>query len=157
MRLSSALRSVAPVAAVLTALLMTSACGDVEVTSDSKKSDSSQDKSAAPDPSAAVDTSVANGNWLLGMQSAGGEDAETATTVYITYNPSTGQATAHKMPGVKAGSADSQQAALLVSTDRHWAIPDTEISHGEENSGQLKVYSLTNGAHQGHRHPRPQR
>jgi hypothetical protein len=146
MRLSTSWRSAAPVVAVLAAVLMTSASGDVEVTPDSKKADSDQEKSASPDPSAAVDTSAANGNWLLAMQSAGGADAETATTVYVTYNPSTGQATAHKMPGVKAGSADSQLAALLVSTDRKWAIPDTEISHGEEGSGQLKVYSLTNGS-----------
>jgi hypothetical protein len=144
MRLSSAMRSAAPVAVVLAALLTTAACGNVGVTSDSTKADSDNAKSASPDPSAAVDTSVANGNWLLAMQSAGGADAETATTVYITYNPATGQAKARTMPGVKAGSADSQLAALLVSTDRKWAIPDTEISHGEESSGQLKIYSLTN-------------
>jgi hypothetical protein len=79
------------------------------------------------------------------MQSAGGVDAETATTVYVTFNPATGQATARKLPGVRAGSASPDQAALLVSTDRKWAILDTEISQADESSGKLKVYSLTTG------------
>ncbi len=138
------MRSAAPVAAVLAALLMTSACGDVEVTSDSKKSDPKADKTQSPAP-AAVDTGAANGNWLLGMQSAGGDDAETATTVYVTFNPATGQATARKLPGVKGGSASPEQAALLVSSDRKWAILDTEISGADESSGKLKVYSLATG------------
>jgi hypothetical protein len=144
MRRTRVMRSAAPVAAVLTALLMTSACGDVKVTTDTKKSDADQDQTASPTPSA-VDTSAANGNWLLGMQSAGGVDAETATTVYVTFNPATGQATARRLPGVDAGSASPEQAALLVSTDRKWAILDTGISHADESSGKLKVYSLTTG------------
>jgi hypothetical protein len=140
----SVMRSAAPVAAALTVLLMTSACGDVEVTADPKKSDTDKDQTASPAP-AVVDTSAAGGNWLLGMQSAGGADGETATTVYVTFNPATGQATARKLPGVKAGSASPDQAALLVSTDRKWAILDTEISPADESSGKLKVYSLTTG------------
>ena len=144
MRRTSSMRSAAPVAAVLAMLLMASACGDVKVTTDPKKSDADKDQTASPTP-AAVDTSAANGNWLLGMQSAGGVDAETATTVYVTFNPATGQATARKLPGVKAGSASPEQAALLVSADRKWAILDTEISHADETSGKLKVYSLTTG------------
>ncbi len=142
MRRTNLMRSATTVAALLTALLMTAACGDVEVTSDQKKSDSKDDKT----PSAAqVDTSAGEGNWLLAMQSAGGADGETATTTYITFNPSTGQATAQALPGVQAGSASPELAALLVSADRRWAIPDTEISHGEEVSGKLKVYSLATG------------
>jgi hypothetical protein len=138
------MRSAAPVAALMAALLMTSACGDVEVTSDSKKSDSKDDKTPSSAP-AAVDTSAGEGNWLLAVQTAGGVDAETATNTYVTFNPSTGQASARKLPGVQAGSASPEQAALLVSSDRQWAIPDTEISRAEENSGELKVYSLANG------------
>ena len=68
------------------------------------------------------------------------------STAYITYNPSTGQATARELPGVQAGTTTPEQAALLVSADRHWAIPDTAISRGEEKSGKLKVYSLVDGA-----------
>ncbi len=143
MRRTDLLRSAAPVAAAVTALLLTAACGDVKVTSDSAKGDSDKDSTASPDPSASVDTSAAAGDWLLGLQTAGGNDAEKSTTVYITYNPSTGQAKARSMPGVTAASAASDVAPLLVSADRKWAIPDTGISDHEENTGLLIVYSLT--------------
>ena len=143
MRGTKFVRSAAPVAAALTALLIASGCGDVEVTSDSeKKSDTDQEKTPSAEP-AAVDTSAGEGDWLLGMQSAGGADAEKSTTVYVTYNPSTGQATARKMPGVTAASASPELAALLVSADRQWAIPDTEIKGGATSSGKLEVYSLS--------------
>ena len=79
------------------------------------------------------------------MTNAGGADGEKTTTVYITYNPSTGQATASKMPGVEAASTTPGQAALLVSSDRRWAIPDTVIPAAEGKSGQLKVYSPADG------------
>ncbi len=153
MRRTELLRSAAPVAAAVTALLLTAACGDVKVTSDSAKGGSDKDSTASPDPSASVDTSAAAGDWLLGLQSAGGNDGEKSTTVYITYDPSTGQAKARSMPGVTAASASSDVAPLLVSADRKWAIPDTGISNHEENTGQLTVYSLTSDATQGHRHP----
>ncbi len=59
-----------------------------------------KDKSTpSADANADVDTSTAEGNWLLGIQTAGGADAETSTTTYVTYNPATGQATARKLPG----------------------------------------------------------
>jgi hypothetical protein len=144
------LRSWAPVAAAMTALALTSACGDVKVTSDSSKSDSSKSDSdqdsTSSSTSAQVDTSAAAGNWLLGLQTAGGSDAEKSTTVYVTYNPSTGQATKRSMPGVTAASASPRMAPLLVSADRAWAIPDTAISGSEEKSGKLIVYSLTSDA-----------
>lgn len=139
------MRSVGPVAALLTTLLLVSSCGDVGVTTDSGKSTSSKNTSSSATPAGKVDTSAGQGDWLLGMQTAGGADAEKSTTVYVTFNPSTGQASSRTMPGVTAASASPEQAALLVSADRHWAIPDTEISHGEESSGKLKVYSLTTG------------
>jgi hypothetical protein len=139
-------RSAAPVAAILSALLLTAACGDVEVTSDSKKDSAKNDETPSSAPAAEVDTSAGEGNWLLGMQSAGGADGETSTTVYVTFNPSTGQATATRMPGVQAASASPELAALLVSADRQWAIPDTGISRDGETSGKLKVYSLATGA-----------
>ena len=144
MRRTTLPRSLAPVAVVLGVLALTAACGDVKVTADPPKSD--QSTSASPDPNAAVDTSTASGNWLLGLQTAGGNDAEKSTTVYVTYNPTTGQATKRAMPGVTAASASPDLAALLVSADRAWAIPDTEISNHEENTGQLTVYSLTSDA-----------
>lgn len=131
--------SAAPLAAALAALLVTAGCGDVAVKA---KSDKDTDKTPSANASTEVDTSAGEGNWLLGMSSAGGADAETSTTTYITYNPSTGQATARKLPGVQAASTSPEQAALLVSADRSWAIPDTGISRDEEKSGRLKVYSL---------------
>ena len=145
MRGTKFVRSAAPVAAALTALLIASGCGDVEVTPDSeKKSDTDQEKTPSAEP-AAVDTSAGEGDWLLGMQSAGGADAEKSTTVYVTYNPSTGQATALKMPGVTGATASPEDAALLVSANRRWAIPDTEIKGGATSSGKLEVYSLSSG------------
>ncbi len=92
-----------------------------------------------------MDTSAAEGDWLLALQSAGGADAESATTVYVTYNPATGQASARKLPPVSTPSAGTDDAALLVSSDRQWAIPDTATTKAEERSGQLKVYSLPTG------------
>lgn len=137
MRRTKSLWSVVPVAVALTTLLATAGCGDVDV--DSK----SDDNAAAP--TAKPDTSAGEGNWLLGVTTAGGADAEKSTTVYITYNPSTGQATAQKLPGVQGASATPEEAALLVSADRKWAIPDTGTSETEVKSGRLKVYSLANG------------
>ena len=99
----------------------------------------------SPSATPSADTTIAEGNWLLGVTNAGGADGEKTTTVYVTYDPSTGKATASKMPGVQASSTTPQQAALLVSSDRRWAIPDTEIPGTEGKSGQLKVYSPTEG------------
>jgi len=128
----------APMAAVVATLLFAAGCGDTEV-----KREAGDDKSQST-PSPKADTSVGEGNWLLGITSAGGADAETTLTSYITYNPSTGRATARELPGVQAASTTPEQAALLVSADRNWAIPDTGVSRAEERSGKLKVYSLTN-------------
>jgi hypothetical protein len=144
MRRNSLLRSAAPVAAALTALFLTAACGDAKVTSDSPKSDGDSTSSSAPQ--AEVDTSTAAGDWLLALQTAGGNDGEKSTTVYITYDPATGHATKRAMPGVTAASAASDLAPLLVSADRKWAIPDTGISNHEESTGKLTVYSLTSEA-----------
>ncbi len=105
MRRTNFTRFAAPAAAVLTALLMTAACGDVEVTSDDDSSANKDKSTPSADANADVDTSAAEGNWLLGIQAAGGADGETSTTTYVTYNPSTGQATARKLPGVQAASA----------------------------------------------------
>jgi hypothetical protein len=138
MRRTKSMWSVVPAAAALATLLVAAGCGDVEV-----KAKPDDNKAAKP---AKVDTSAGEGNWLLGLATAGGADAETSTTVYITYNPTSGQATAQKMPAVQAASASPGQAALLVSADRRWAIPDTGISRTQEKNGRLKVYSLADGA-----------
>ena len=129
-------------AAVIAMLLVASGCGDVEVKSkDGKASEDTSEKTPTPTPDE-VDTSAAEGNWVLGVTSAGGADGETNSTVYVTYNPSTGQASSRRVPGVKAGTTTPAQAPLLVSADRAWAIPDTTIPRAQERSGKLKVYSL---------------
>jgi hypothetical protein len=132
-------RSGLSVLALSAALLVTAGCGDL---SDEKDSPQAED---SPSATPTADTSAGEGNWLLGVTNAGGADGEKSTTVYITYDPSTGKATASKMPGVGAGSATPEQASLLVSADRRWAIPDTGIPDAQGKSGQLKVYSPTDG------------
>jgi hypothetical protein len=134
--------SAAPVAAALATVLLAAGCGDVKVTA---KDDEKKPDKATPS-AAAADTSAGKGDWLLGMTTAGGSDAEASTTVYLSLNPSTGAATKHALPAVQAASATPEQAALLVSADRAWAIPDTGIKRADEKSGKLKVYSLTDGA-----------
>ena len=126
--------------AVVATLLVVAGCGDLEVKS---KAD---DNKAQSTPSPKTDTSAGEGNWLLGISSADGDDGETNVTTYVTYNPSTGQATARQLPGVKASTTMPTQAPLLVSADRNWAILDNGISRGEERSGKLKLYSLTDGS-----------
>jgi hypothetical protein len=137
MRRTISRASLAPVAITLATLLATAGCGN-EDTGASEPTDK--------EPAAAADTSAGEGDWLLGITSAGGADGETSTTTYLTYNPSTGKTTARKLPGVKAGSGTPEGAALLVSTDRRWAIPDPEISGKGEKSGKLEVHALTGGA-----------
>ncbi len=123
-------------AAALTVALLVSACGNSGVVT-------KPDPKAAGDAPGSVDTSAGEGDWLLGVTTAGGEDAETSSTVYITYNPSTGEATQRALPGVKAGSTAPGAGALLVSTDHQWAIPDTGIATAEGKSGRLTVYSVS--------------
>ncbi len=117
-------------------LLLTTGCG-----SDGAAAEPKPDDASSTEPSA--DTSLGEGEWLLGITSATGADAETTVTVYVTLNPATGEATARRLPGVVAASSTPREAALLVSTDRSWAIADTSISAKDEKSGQLTVYSLS--------------
>jgi hypothetical protein len=136
MRRHHSFRAVAVSATGVAVLLLAVGCGDVEEPRASGSKASTSGTSGA-------DTSLGEGDWLLGMSSAGGADGETTETVYLRYNPSTGAATARPLPGVQAATAGDASAALLVSGDRMWAIPDTGISKDESKSGQLKVYSLS--------------
>lgn len=139
--------TVLPLVATLSALLLVAGCGDVEVTAkDDGKPAETPSATPTPTPTSAADTSAGEGSWLLGMTTAGGADGETSSTVYLSFNPATGQATARRLPGVKGASATGEQAAVLVSADRAWAIPDTGISREDEKSGRAKVYSLSDGS-----------
>ena len=147
MRRTKSTRSAAPVlAAVLTALLVTAGCGDVEVTSDDDTSADKAESTPSADSNADVDTSAGEGNWLLGMPD--GRRRRRRDQHHRLH---------HLQPLDRAGHGPQAarrrrppaprptQAALLVSADRHWAIPDTEIPAAGEERGQLKVYSLADG------------
>lgn len=127
-------------------LLLAAGCGN-----DPRSSSTSSDpgpSSSTPSSAAAAsaDTALGQGPWLISLSSAGGADAEKATTTYITYDPSTGAAHARTMPAVNTPNADVPDAALLVSSDHRWAVPDTGVSRAQEHSGKLVVYSTTSSA-----------
>ena len=89
--------SPAPMAVVVATLLVAAGCGDLEVKSkaDDKKAD---DKDRAPRAPRRTPAPVrATGCWASARPAA--PTAETNITAYITYNPSTGQATARQLPG----------------------------------------------------------
>ncbi len=136
------MRPVVPVAAALATLLLAAGCGDVEITAEEDPAPTEDTTSAAATD---VDTSAGEGDWLLAMTTAGGADAETSTTVYLTYNPSTGEAKATELPPVKAAGSSPEQAALLISADRRWAIPDTTVAAADQKSGQAKIYAVADG------------
>lgn len=127
-------------ATALATLLLTAGCGDQGTGKDTTAPAGS---SGSP---AAADTALGEGTWLLALSTAGGADAETSTTVYVSYDPSTGEATTRKMPPVQAASANNGDAALLISGNREWAIPDTATSREEERSGRLTVQSMAGTA-----------
>lgn len=141
-----------PLAAGLTTLLLTgllAGCGSVEVTSkngDKNAGKADPSPSASPSAGTAVDTSTGEGDWLLGITTAGGADGEATQTTYIVFNPSTGKATARKIPSAEEASATPEQSALLVSANRLYAITDTAVPRSQGRSGLLKVYSLASGA-----------
>ena len=138
-------RRAALVAGSACAALLVAGCGNAGGPQTNAGSDPSP--SPSPSPSAPpADTSLGNGTWLISLSSAGGADAEKATTTYITYDPSTGVAHARAMPGVNTPNADVPEAPLLVSTDHVWAIPDTGTTRSEQHSGHLVVHSTTSKA-----------
>jgi hypothetical protein len=135
MRRTTSGRAVALLTSAAASLLLLTACGSTA----SKSDDASSSPHAAPK----ADTSLGEGDWLLGVSTAGGADGEKTTITYLTYNPSTGETRTRSLPGVTTASASPREAALLVSAERRWAIPDTSISREEQRSGKLRVYSLT--------------
>jgi hypothetical protein len=95
---------------------------------------------AASGPGAA---SAAEGDWLLRFTTAEGADGEQARSVYVSYNPTTGQASARSLPPVIASDARQDEQVLLVSADHTRAVPDTAIPTAERRSGKLTIYSVT--------------
>jgi hypothetical protein len=132
-------RTVAHVALVAGVLLTGLAgCGD--------------DEAAAPSaPAPTVTTSAASapsGAWLLRFTTAGGADGERVGAVYVTYDPATGAASAHRLPAAVASDAGSEDDLLLVSADHAWAIPDTGVPKAQAQTGRLVLYGLTDDATQ---------
>jgi hypothetical protein len=95
---------------------------------------------AAPSSAAAA---AADGDWLLRFTTAEGADGEQSRSVYVRYNPTTGDATARSLPAVIASDASQDEQALLVNADHTLAVPDTAISAAERRSGRLTIYSVT--------------
>jgi hypothetical protein len=116
------------VVAALTAAL--AGCGDAGQPKDD----------AAPSSAAAA---AADGDWLLRFTTAEGADGEQSRSVYVRYNPTTGDATARSLPAVIASDASQDEQALLVNADHTLAVPDTAISAAERRSGRLTIYSVT--------------
>lgn len=87
-----------------------------------------------------------HGAWLLGFTTAEGADGETTTPTYVRFDPDTGAASVTKLPQVKGPNVTDAEAALLVSADHKWAIPDTGVSKAETDSGKVTVHSLDGAA-----------
>jgi hypothetical protein len=103
--------------------------------------DAGQPKDDAVPSSAAA--AAADGDWLLRFTTAEGADGEQSRSVYVRYNPTTGDATARSLPAVIASDASQDEQALLVNADHTLAVPDTAISAAERRSGRLTIYSVT--------------
>jgi hypothetical protein len=103
--------------------------------------DAGQPKDDAVPSSAAA--AAADGDWLLRFTTAEGADGEQSRSVYVRYNPTTGDATARSLPAVIASDASQDEQALLVNADHTLAVPDTAISAAERRSGRLTIYPVT--------------
>jgi hypothetical protein len=102
------------------------------------------DSGGASDPAdAGTSPAHAGGAWLLRFGTAGGADGERSGSVYVSYDPQTGQASARRLPGVVAADASEDEQVLLVSADHRWAIPDTRVPRTQRTTGKLVLASVT--------------
>jgi hypothetical protein len=100
-------------------------------------SESRADRSSSP-----VAQNAADGDWLLRFTTAEGADGEQARSVYVRYNPTTGEASARSLPALIASDASQDEQVLLVSADHTRAVQDTSIPKAERQSGKLTIYSV---------------
>jgi hypothetical protein len=102
-------------------------------------------KSGSPSDSASTGaaTPVAEGDWLLRFVTAEGADGEQQRSVYVRYNPTTGEAQARSLPPVTASDARQDEQVLLVSADHLWAIQDSAVPKPDRASGKVVLYSVT--------------
>jgi hypothetical protein len=124
-------RVTALVVAVL--LATTAACGDT---------------GSAADATRAETAASGSGDWLLRFTTAGGADGEQLRAVYVTFDPTTGDASTRTLPAVTGSDAGQDEQLLLVSADHRWAVPDTGVSKTESRSGKLVLYSVSTDATQ---------
>lgn len=89
---------------------------------------------------------AATGDWLLRFVTAEGADGEQSRAVYVLYNPTTGEATAHALRRVTASDVSQDEQVLLVSADHTRAILDTGVPKAERDTGKLTIYSVTTDA-----------
>ena len=87
-----------------------------------------------------------SGAWLLRFGTAGGADGERSGAVYVSYDPTTGTASARRVPGVVAADASQDEQLLLASADHRWAIRDTRIPRSQGKAGTVVLYSVTGDA-----------
>jgi hypothetical protein len=124
-------------------VLLLAGCGNQPSSEGSGPTGGSSASSPASPSASAAAVPGADQPWLVGVLTAEGADAETTSVTYISYTPSTGQATARKVPGIAGGTGDGADAALLVSADHRWAIPDLDIARDETRTGTIAVWSTT--------------
>ena len=96
------------------------------------------------------------GDWLLGMSSAGGADGETTTTVYITLQPlDRCRPPREKLPGRPGRQRRGRPRPPCWSAPTGRGPSRTPGSPGPRSkSGQLKVYSLVRRIGEDARPPR---
>jgi hypothetical protein len=126
-------------AAVVLLAAVVAACGNQETAAGAASGADDADTTAAS-------ADVANGDWLLKFNTAGGADGESARAVYVRFNPATGAASSRVMPAVTATDVYVDQQALLVSADHRRVLLDTGIPTGDSRSGKLVVYSVSSTA-----------
>ncbi|RNL62063.1 hypothetical protein EFK50_09575 [Nocardioides marmoriginsengisoli] len=119
------------------ALLLAAGCGS----GDPDATPSAGSSSDAPEGADLV-----GGDWLLRFTVESGGEGELTAAVYVAYNPSTGTATARRLPTALNPDTYSDGVAVLVSGDQKVALQDTGVPRSQGRQGRLTVYSTTTDA-----------
>lgn len=94
--------------------------------------------SASPDDSAPH-------QWVLRLESLSGEDGETKQATYLTITPSSGEATAVRLPRVQVAEASGDERVLLVDAHQQYALADSRPSPQDRAAGRVRVVDLGTG------------
>jgi hypothetical protein len=131
------------ICAALVAAVLGAAFGTGLAGCGSEGSDAAGGARATADETPSSAASAAEGDWLLRFTTAEGPDGERSRSVYVRYNPTTGEASARSLPVVLASDASEDEQVLLVNADHTLAVPDTAVPAAERRSGRLTLYSVT--------------